>query len=51
MKTYRLYSITMMNKIPQYNFINSVMANNIVKAEFLLEPSMHGEYIITVSKS
>ena len=52
MKTYKLYSVMIMNKIPQYTFIKFIMANNIVEAEFILEPSMMSgmEYVITTTK-
>lgn len=52
MKTYKLYRIMIMNNIPQYSFVKFIMANNIVEAEFMLEPDMMSgtEYVITTTK-
>lgn len=51
-KTYRLYLIRFANGVMITKYIDSVMAENMIEAEFLLEARMNGgdEYIITAKK-
>jgi len=51
-KSYRLYLIRFANGVMIQKYINTVMAENMIEAEFLLQQDMEGgnEYLITIRR-